>query len=177
MKNHSHPAQVAKQCQLSDGTQVTIRPIRSQDAELVKEFMRELSEESRYFRFMNSVHELSEAMLVRFTQLDDSKEMALIAVTVADGKEVELGVARYSIIADSTSCEFALAVADRYTGEGLGYKLMLALMDAARSKGLKTIEGEVLSDNHTMLKLMHQLGFTSKVCEEDQHSVKVSRSL
>ena len=54
---------------------------------------------------------------------------------------------------------------------------MLSLMDAARSKGLKTIEGEVLSENHNMLKLMRHLGFTSKICEEDRHIVKVSKSL
>jgi len=58
-----------------------------------------LSEESRYFRFMNSIQELSQAMLVRFTQIDYSREIALIAVKESHGhhelQETELGVARF----------------------------------------------------------------------------------
>ena len=177
MAIYPYPTQLVRQCRLDDGTAVTIRPIRPEDAELVKKFVRDLSEESKYFRFMNSVHELTEAMLVRLTQLDYSREIALIEVTSVQDEEVELGVARFAINPDGESCEFALVVADKFTGKGLGHKLMLSLMDAARSKGLKTIEGEVLSENHNMLKLMRHLGFTSKICEEDRHIVKVSKSL
>jgi acetyltransferase len=122
-------------------------------------------------------------MLVRFTQIDYSREMALVAVMVEQGatveqnKEIELGVARYAINPDGDSCEFALVVADHIQGKGLGQKLMVALMEAARAKGLKTIEGEVLSNNHNMLKLMNRLGFTSKTSEEDQGIMKVSKAL
>jgi acetyltransferase len=37
------------------------------------------SERSRYFRFMNSVRELTPAMLMRFTQIDYDREMAFVA--------------------------------------------------------------------------------------------------
>lgn len=177
MAIYPYPTHLVNQWQLADGTDITIRPIRPEDAELVQEFVRGLSEESRYFRFMSSMQELTENMLVRFTQIDYSKEMALIAVTVEQEQEVELGVARYAINPDGESCEFALVVADKFTGKGLGHKLMLSLMDAARSKGLKTIEGEVLIENHNMLELMGHLGFTSKICEEDRHIVNVSKAL
>ncbi len=177
MAIHPYPAHLVSQWQLADGTDITIRPIRPEDAELVQKFVRELSEESRYFRFMNSMQELTETMLVRFTQIDYSREMALIAVTGEQGKEIELGVARYATNPDGGSCEFALVVADNITGKGLGQKLMVSLMEAARSKGLETIEGEVLSNNHNMLKLMSRLGFTSKISEEDHGIMKVSKAL
>jgi len=177
MAIYPYPTQLVNQWQLADGTDITIRPIRPEDAELVQEFVRGLSEESRYFRFMSSMQELTETMLVRFTQIDYSREMALIAVTVEQGQEIELGVARYAINPDGESCEFALVVTDKFTGKGLGHKLMLSLMDAARSKGLKTIEGEVLIENHHMHELMGHLGFTSKICEEDRHIVNVSKTL
>ena len=126
---------------------------------------------------MNSMHELTETMLVRFTQLDYSREMALIAVTVEQGQEVELGVARYATNPDGDTCEFALVIADNMQGKGLGQKLMVALMEAARANGLSVIEGEVLSNNHKMLKLMSRLGFAAKTSEEDQGIVKVSKPL
>jgi acetyltransferase len=177
MAIYPYPTQLVSQWQLADGTDITIRPIRPEDAQLVQRFVHDLSDESKYYRFMNSMHELTETMLVRLTQIDYSRELALIA-TAADGDhEIELGVARYAINPDGDSCEFALVVADNIQGKGLGQKLMVALMEAARDKGLSVIEGEVLSSNHKMLRLMTRLGYAIKVSEEDPSVMKVSKSL
>ncbi|MCQ8780168.1 GNAT family N-acetyltransferase, partial [Escherichia coli] len=82
------------------------------------------------------------------------RELALVAVANEAGREVQLGVARYAIAADGLSCEFAIVVADAAQGMGLGSRLMASLLDAARARGLKEMEGFVLSTNHKMLKLM-----------------------
>ena len=176
MAIYPYPTHLVSLWQLADGTDITIRPIRPEDAELVQAFVRNLSEQSRFFRFMNSVQELSQAMLVRFTQIDYSREMALMAVTEVEGKEVELGVARFAINPDGESCEFALVIADSMHGKGLGQKLMTALMDAARSKGLKVIEGEVLKNNADMLHLMDRLGFEVQTSTDDD-SLKMVRKV
>lgn len=177
MAIYPYPTHLVSNWQLADGTDVVIRPIRPEDAELEQQFVRDLSEETRYFRFMNSVQELSESMLVRFTQIDYSREMALLAVTETHGKEVELGVTRFAINPDGESCEFALVVADNMRGKGLGNKLMTALMDAARSKGMKVMEGEVLNNNASMLKLMKRLDFSIEASAEDDSVKKVRKVL
>lgn len=177
MAIYPYPTHLVSRLQLADGMDITIRPIRPEDAELVQDFVRNLSEQSRYFRFMNSVQELSQSMLVRFTQIDYSREMALIAVTEEQGKEVEIGVARYATNPDGESCEFALAISDSMHGKGLGQKLMSALMDAARSKGLKVIEGEVLKNNSDMLLLMDRLGFIVGNSAEDDNIKAVRKVL
>lgn len=177
MAIYPYPAHLVSEWQLADGMDITIRPIRPEDAQLVKQFVHDLSDETKYFRFMNSVQELTEDMLCRFTQLDYSRELALIAVTENHDKEVQLGVARYAINPDGKTCEFALVVADNITGKGLGQKLMVSLMEAARTKGLEVIEGEVLSHNHNMLKLMSRLGFTAVHSADDVAIMKVSKTL
>jgi acetyltransferase len=177
MAIYPYPTHLISEWQLADGTDITIRPIRPEDADLVKRFVHDLSEESKYFRFMNSVQELTEEMLARLTQLDYSREMALVAVTCDHEPETELGVARYSINPDGETCEFALVVADKVTGKGLGQKLMVSLMEAARSAGLAKIEGEVLSHNHNMLKLMTRMGFAIHPSSEDAGIMKVSKPL
>lgn len=176
MAIYPYPTHLVSHWQLADGTDITIRPIRPEDAELEQQFVHDLSEESRYFRFMNSVQELTPTMLVRFTQIDYSREMALIAVANEHGREVELGVTRFSTNPDGESCEFALVVADEMRGKGLGQKLMTVLMDAARGKGLKAIEGEVLKNNASMLHLMTRLGFSIETSPEDEE-IKVVRKL
>ena len=173
MAIHPYPTHLISHCILSDGTPMTIRPIRPEDAKLVQQFVRELSEESRYFRFMNSLHELTEAMLVRFTQIDYSKEVAIIASTEPENAS-DLGIARFTTNPDGESCEFAIVLADKMTGKGLGTKLMRSLIEIAKSKKLKRIEGEVLNSNHNMLKLMQGLGFKIQMGEEDINMVKVT---
>jgi acetyltransferase len=177
MAIHPYPAHLVTHWQLPDGNDVLIRPIRPEDAELTQAFVRSLSEEAKYFRFMDAVSELSPTMLARLTQIDYTREMALLALTEIDGKEVELGVARYAINLDGESCEFALVVNDQWQKQGIGHKLMDVLMDVARGKGLKAMEGEVLKTNHSMLKLVEALGFHIEPHPEDETVRKISRAL
>jgi acetyltransferase len=156
---HPYPAHLVSDVQLSDGTSIIIRPIRPEDAEIEQEFIRNLSPESRYFRFMNSIEELSLEMLVRFTQIDYHNEMALIAVYPSEDGEEEIGVVRYMTNADKKTCEFALVVSDQWQGKGIARLLMRNLIEVARDRGLEMMEGQVLSNNFRMLDLMTRLNF------------------
>ncbi|HKJ84240.1 MAG TPA: GNAT family N-acetyltransferase, partial [Mariprofundaceae bacterium] len=171
------PTHLVSHWQLPDGTDITIRPIRPEDAKSEQDFVHNLSEEAKYFRFMHSVQDLSDDLLVRFTQIDYDREMALLAVTEQDSRELEIGVCRYTINPDGESCEFALVVSDAWQHKAVGHKLMGSLMDAARAKGLKTMEGEVLASNHGMLRLVETLGFTVTDSEEDDSVKKIVRVL
>ena len=177
MAIYPYPAHLVTHWQLPDGTGITIRPIRPEDAEIEQEFVRNMSDEAKYFRFMSAVQELSEAMLARFTQLDYDRELALIAVTLENGREVEVGVCRYVINPDKESCEFALAVADKWQHKSIGHKLMGSLMDAARGKGLRNMQGEVLANNRNMLKLVTTLGFTIQSSEEEPGIMRINKVL
>lgn len=177
MAIHPYPSHLVSQCQLSDGTNVTIRPIRPEDAWIEQEFVRQLSPQSRYFRFMQALRELTPEMLVRFTQIDYDLEMGLIAVVFENQKENEVGVARYAINPDGQSCEFAIVVSDSWHHRGLGFRLMERLMEIAKVRNLKTMEGSVLAENREMLKLVTDLGFETRQDTEDEHCIFVSRRL
>ncbi|MCX7628312.1 MAG: bifunctional acetate--CoA ligase family protein/GNAT family N-acetyltransferase [Methylophilaceae bacterium] len=169
-----YPSHLVSKWQLADGTDITLRPIRAEDAESLQDFVRGMSDRSRYFRFMETLRELSPAMLSRFTQIDYDREMALVATSRIEGPEALLGVARYMANPDGESCEFALAVADAWQGHGIGHKLMDVLMDVARQKGLAIMQGEVLAENRAMLDLATTLGF-SVVPHPDDSTLKVIR--
>jgi acetyltransferase len=177
MAIHPYPAHLESKWQLTDGTDIIIRPIRPEDAELEKDFVRGLSNDTKYFRFMETLQELTPTMLVRFTQIDYDREMALMAISEADGKEVELGIARYTTNPDAESCEFALVVSDKWQHKGLGHRLMTALMDVARARGLKRMEGEVLAANQAMLRLVSNLEFTISAHPDDDSVKRVTRIL
>ncbi|MDJ0496421.1 MAG: bifunctional acetate--CoA ligase family protein/GNAT family N-acetyltransferase [Acidimicrobiia bacterium] len=159
MAIHPYPSDLETSFQLPDGRDVAIRPIRPEDAEIEQEFIRNLSDEAKYFRFMHAIHELTPEMLVRFTQIDYDREMALIAVTEEDGSEVQHGVVRYVTNPDQNSAEFALVISDEFQGHGIGQRMMKRLMEIARARGLDLMEGEVLTANHRMLDLVRSMDF------------------
>jgi acetyltransferase len=167
MAIHPYPAHLVTRTQLADGTDMLIRPIRPEDAEMLQGFVRRLSPETKYFRYMQNLKELTPEMLVRFTQMDYDRELALIGVATIDGERQGLGVARYTLNPDASTCEFALVVDDRHRNQGIGSLLMEHLMEAARSRGIRVIEGEVLGENHRMLSLMRELGFAVRISEAD----------
>ena len=172
-----YPAHLTQVRSAPDGQFYTIRPIQSEDADRLQSFVRALSEESRYFRFISTLSELTPRMLVRYTQVDYDRELALVAVVGPDGalsdagaqpqEERIVGVVRYLLNPDRESCEFAVAIADDWQGKRLGSTLMRAIVEAARSKGLKRIEGYVLASNSKMLGMMSYLGFTIETDRED----------
>ena len=91
-------------------------------------------------------------MLARFTQIDYDRELALVAVADTGGVPVFVGVARYITNPDQESAEFAVVVADAWQGRGVARVLMERLIDCARRRGLRRLEGAVLRANHNMLK-------------------------
>jgi acetyltransferase len=178
MAIHPYPVHLIQDWELPDGRVVTIRPIRPEDAEREKQFVISMSEESKYYRFMDTIRELTQTMLVRFTQIDYDREMALIATTLdGEGKEVQIAVARYVTNPDGESVEFALAVADDWQKHGVGRKLMSALIACARAKGYRTVVGDVLSMNTKMFNLMTKLGFTIHPHPDDPAVKRVIKPL
>ncbi|WP_265945709.1 bifunctional acetyl coenzyme A synthetase (ADP forming), alpha domain/GNAT family N-acetyltransferase [Dechloromonas sp. A34] len=171
-----YPSHLLQEWQI-DGTSVFVRPVRPEDAPLEQAFVTSMSEESRFFRFMDSIRELPPTLLARFTQIDYGREMALLATINDDGKERLVGSARYALSPDGEAVEFALAVADDWQKCGLGRRLMAALIDCARQAGYRTMVGDVLSSNAKMLRLMESFGFSILPHPEDRSAKRIVKTL
>ncbi|MFZ6774982.1 bifunctional acetate--CoA ligase family protein/GNAT family N-acetyltransferase [Undibacterium sp. SXout7W] len=171
-----YPSDKETEWPLRDGSRYIVRPLHPHDAEMLQELVRGLSPESRYFRFVSSMRELSDRMLAKFTLIDYDREMALVAIypqrSVDEHGNIHeteriIGVSRYVTNPDKSTCEFSLLIADEFNGQGLGSRMMLSIIDVARSRGLSHIEGLVLSNNSGMLRLMRSLEFKILSYEED----------
>ena len=78
------------------GRTVTLRTLRPADRELEAAFVRELSPESRYYRFHSGLRELTPELLHRFTHMDYPDELALCATVVEEGAERRIAGARWA---------------------------------------------------------------------------------
>ena len=162
------PGHLARTIRARDGSALLLRPIQPEDADLLQAFVRGLSAESRYLRFISVLSELPRRLLIRYTQLDHDREVALVAVAPdADPRGCIVGVVRYLLDADREHGEFAITLADAWQGRGLGLILMQAIIEAARARRLRRIDGHVLSANTRMLALLRRLGFQVKTDRND----------
>ncbi len=178
MAIHPYPSALEFPLELPDGQQATIRAIRPEDAELERDFVHRLSEQSRFLRFMFGLQDLSPAMLSRFTQIDYDRELALIVVLrLPDGAEQQIGVARYITLPDEESCEFAIVVSDEWQGKGVARRLFQCLIDIARDRRIKVMTGITLRENTRMIDLSRSLGFATRSDTDEPELVRMTLAL
>jgi acetyltransferase len=154
-----YPQRYEKKNISSDGLTLSIRPIKPEDAPLLEELFEALSPTSIYHRFFSPLKSLPHHMLVRFTQIDYDREMALVALDEDGGREKMLGVARVIGKPDGDEGEFAVLVGDPWQGRGVGAELLKRCLRIVKERGMQSVWGTALSENKQMLKLARKIGF------------------
>jgi len=156
---------------LLDGEKVLLRPLKGEDAALYPEFLRDVTVEDLRLRFFAAMNEVSPALIDKLVHYDPAHAIAFIAIEERTGRM--LGVVRLHDDRDGESAEFAVLVRSHLKGHGLGWVMMEHMIASAKAKGLKTIHGQVLDENRTMLQMCAELGFH---VTEDPGEVGVKRA-
>ena len=152
-----YPKEWERHLKLGDGTAVFVRPVRPEDESLFQTFFAGVTQEDLRLRFFAPLKEFSHPFIARLTQIDYARAMAFIAIGEASGEM--LGGVRLHANSDYDKGEYAILVRSDLKGHGLGWLLMQLLIEYARAEGIRTIEGQVLSENITMLNMCRELGF------------------
>lgn len=162
---------------MKGGIEYHIRPIRPDDAGREREFILSLSPESRFQRLMYTLREPSAEFVARLVNVDQHRDMALVAVLREKNDEQIIGVARYAADDDGDDCEFAVAVADAWQCRGIGTTLTKLLFEHAQREGFQSVYGTVLANNQPMLELAKRLGLTVEPSAEGHVALRASRRL
>lgn len=156
------------------GTPLTLRPVRSGDAALLRElFEQRLSRAARYSRFHGAVGRLSAERLAWMANADFKHHVAFIVTRCEDGLEQAVAEGRWVRTATKPSAEFALSVADTWQGCGVGQRLLARLVQTGREQGLHSLMGEVLPGNQAMQSLARSQGFE---CGAHPHDPELMRA-
>jgi GNAT superfamily N-acetyltransferase len=130
---------------LPDGLTVLLRSVRAEDAAAVRCLFQGLSERSTWLRFFTVCPRLDR--VVGWASEDDNDRLGLVAIAGGTGQLIaHAGLERDHRQPDRA--EFALVVADRYQGRGLGRVLLGRLVEAAQRVGIQWLTAEVLAENH-----------------------------
>jgi len=143
-----------------------IRPVQAVDLEPLKVFLGELSPGSLYFRFGKPHVPLwSDEQWAELCQPDTKHTTGLVAVEVIKtGQYAIVGMARLVTDARRKNAEFSVVLADRKQQQGIGTRLIHALVTEAQRRALTTIYGDVLPTNHAMIRFCEGLGMEINDC-------------
>ena len=170
-----YPVKYREHGTLSDGRAVELRPIRPEDEPLQIEFFKTFSPETFRLRFFEPKKKFTHRDLVRFTNIDYHREMAIVGELAERGKKKIVGIGRLIIDPDGSEGEFAVVVGDPWQNLGLGTKLTDMIIGVASDKGLSRIWGLIQSDNERMKRICRNMGFQVELV--DPATVKATLAL
>jgi RimJ/RimL family protein N-acetyltransferase len=145
---------------LKDGTPVTIRAVRPEDAPSILEAFAKLDPESIYRRFFSPKKELSATDLEQLTAVDLDRVVALVVTAETLNGSSLIAGGRYAVEPGNrpNSAELAFITAATHRGRGTASLLLKHLVKMAREAGLSRFEADVLTDNQQMLNVFRRSG-------------------
>ncbi len=171
-----YPDEYVRPAVLSDGSTVTMRPIRPEDEPRWMEMLSSCSRESIYARFRGFIQWDVHPIAVRYCYIDYDRELAIVVETVEKGERKLAGVGRLVADPDLASADFAVLVADPWQGKGMGTLLTEYCVEIASHWGVQRILAETSTGNTRMRRVFERLGFGTTV-QEDGDTVLAVKQL
>ena len=142
------------------GATLTLRAVRSSDADLFVKLAREVSPGAAYFRFGRfKVDDLDFDQIHSICDPDPARMLHIVAEACEHGQVSLAGNVRLEIDEASREAEFVILVADRWHRHGLGANLLRMLLQQAKERGLTEITARVLPSNWPMQRFLGSMGF------------------
>ena len=162
---------------LRSGQRLALRFAEPDDADALQNYVRGLSQSSRYRRFLGAASELPPSLLAGFTHAGEDDRFSVIAIASVDGVERIVAEARYALSGDQASVEFGLSVDDSWQGHGIGAALMRNLECRAAALGATLLFGDALRSNEVMMSLARKSGFAFKASPGDWRLVRFEKQI
>ncbi len=145
---------------LRDGTNVTIRPIRPDDAPRLQAFHARLSPQTIFWRYLYAHPVLSATEAQHLARVGCENHVAFVASRTEQSREEIVGMACYERLGPghADEAEFAIVVEDRFQRQGIGTLLWGQLTAHACTHGIGRFIAEVHPLNYPMLNFFRRTG-------------------
>jgi len=135
---------------LHDGTQILFRPIHPTDERDMRDLFYELSEQSKFYRFMGHLKRVSRSQIEDFVYIDHRSEVTIVGVLKEAHGEDIIAVGSYYLDPKTNKAEVAFTVTDHWQRHGIGTFMLKHLSRIARRNGIGGFTAEVLAENKGM---------------------------
>jgi GNAT superfamily N-acetyltransferase len=138
---------------------LALRSVRSSDGDALQAYVRGLSPDSRYNRFLGAVNELPALELARTLAANGRDTLTLLLTSTIGGRETVVGEARVALSCAKRAGEFSMSIADDWQHLGVGSALLAEIERKAAADGIEVLFGDTLRTNDGMIGLARGRGF------------------
>lgn len=172
-RSGNYPVELETYRTTSKGMELLLRPVKISDEALLKDFFYSLSEQSMSLRFVSTQRDMPHKRLQKFTVIDYTSELEILAILRHSNREVVVGVGWWYLNNDTQTAEIAFAVDDEHQNQGIGTILLNYLCELGKQQGLTAFLAEVLVNNSVMIHVFNKAGFTIDYTEAGMHTIKL----
>src|SRR5271166_477171 len=140
-------------------TRLALRPARSSDGDALQAYVRGLSPQSRYNRFLGAASELPASELARALAANGRETLTLLLTATVEDRETVVGEARAALSCAERAGEFGMSIADDWQHLGVGSALLQEIERRAAADGIELLFGDTLRTNEGMIGLASVRGF------------------
>ncbi|MBW8793429.1 MAG: GNAT family N-acetyltransferase [Streptomyces sp.] len=159
MTTPPYPEDLERPGLVRTGRSTFVRPVRPEDADRLVAFVGSLSRATLAYRSLGPVVRVRDDVIRRGAHVDYLNELALVALA---GDEIA-GLVRYvRDTGDPERAEVTFTIRDDHQSEGFGRLLLEHIAAAARARGIRVLDADVLADNTRMINVFLGSGYRVK---------------
>ena len=141
------------------GIRLALRPARSSDGDALQTYVRGLSPQSRYNRFLGAASELPASELARALAANGRDRLTLLLTSRVKDRETVVGEARLALSCAKRVGEFSMSIANDWQHLGVGSAMLQEIERKAAADGIELLFGDTLRTNEGMTGLARGRGF------------------
>ena len=134
-------------------------PIHPTDERDMRDLFYELSEQSKFYRFMSQIKRVPRSQIEDFVYVDHRSEVTIVGVLKEAHGEDIIAVGSYYLDTKTNKAEVAFTVIDQWQRRGIGTYMLKFLAQIARRNGISGFTAEVLPENKGMQAVFNHSEF------------------
>ena len=159
------------------GLRLYVRPVTTEDDDLVDSFFASVSHDDLRFRFLTPLARPSTSLLEALINVDHVRTEDFLVFTDVNGNKELIASAMLAADPSMERAEVAIAVRPEYKQRGVGWTLLDFVARDAKARGIKTLESVECRDNLAAIALEKEMGFTASPYPGDATLTLVRKSL
>ncbi|NNF64666.1 MAG: GNAT family N-acetyltransferase [Acidimicrobiia bacterium] len=153
---NTYPTELEAWVTTASGERLFVRPVRADDATLLRREVDQADPETLYQRFFTPQPRINDDTITYLTAIDYQRRMALVAFT-EDGEAA--GIARYEALEAPNRAEVAVTVKPSMRRRGIARLLLEMVVHRAHESGFDELEAVCLIENEAAINVVSSLGF------------------
>ena len=147
----NYPHDLQNTALFKGGLDVTFRPIKPSDEDMMRRLFYQFSKEAKFMRYFSVVRSMPHARMQPYVNIDYDNTLSIVGIIRERGIERIIAEGRYARHPTDNTYEMAFVVDEEFQGRGIASYLLDNLLSIAEKRNIQQLTACVLPDNEAMI--------------------------